>query len=68
MTPINIPQKYWFLRAKDKQDLKRLSDDQRRMLTRVEYLSENNVTYAKLRLQRILGTELVIEHESRKVA
>jgi hypothetical protein len=68
MTPINIPQKYWFLRAKDKQDLKRLSDDQRRMLTRVENLSENNVTYAKLRLQRILGTELVIEHESRKVA
>jgi hypothetical protein len=68
MTPINILQKYWFLRAKDKQDLKRLSDDQRRMLTRVENLSENNVTYAKLRLQRILGTELVIEHESRKVA
>jgi hypothetical protein len=68
MTPISIPQKYWFLSAKDKQDLKGLSDDQHRMLTRVDYLSENDVTYAKLRLQRILGIELVIEHESRRVA
>ena len=68
MTPINISQKYWFLRAKNKQDLKGLTDDQRRMLTRVDYFSENDVTYAKLKLQRILGIELVIEHESRKVA
>lgn len=63
-----MPRRYWFLTAKNKEDLAKLRDDQRWMLTRVDYVSEDEAERAKLRLQRSLGIELAIGSESSKSA
>ena len=63
-----MPRRYWFLTAKNKQDLAKLRDDQRWMLTRVDYASEDEAAGAKLRLQRLLGIELSLGSESSKSA
>jgi hypothetical protein len=63
-----MPRRYWFLTAKNKDDFAKLRDDQRWMLTRVDYASEDEAARAKLRLQRSLGIELAIGSESSKSA
>jgi hypothetical protein len=63
-----MSQSYWFLMAKNKEDYAKLRDDQRRMLTRIDYATEAEAAAAKLRLQRLLGIELAIGSEGRKSA
>jgi hypothetical protein len=63
-----MSQRYWYLRAEIKEDFKQLKEDQRWMLTRVDYASEDEAIAARRKLERILGISLKIESEITKSA
>jgi hypothetical protein len=51
---------YWYLRPKTKAALAKLTDEQRRMLARVDYGSKMEAAKARLRLQLKLQVELEV--------
>lgn len=63
-----MAERYWYLRAKSKEDLKTLRDDQRWLLTRVDYKSEAEATSARWRLENVLGIDLEVDSAMSEIA
>jgi len=63
-----MAERYWYLRAKSKEDLNRLREDQRWLLTRVDYKSEAEATLARWRLENILGIDLEVDSAMSEIA